>query len=496
MRLLESFLDTDVIALDDVAYFLRHEDDAFDDAITLEALVELGTRLPSGLVYAEGIWIVSEPPPGIAPLAAGSPWYAVERSLAVVMPAVRSRLVTLLVDLARHHAIAARVLRDLGPRPDLVEALLTPELAPGAAAELAMLLDAPPSLVAELDAHALGLRTELAVMATRAFQPVVRLHATLRVRNLRRRGARLVEALVARLPDGPFRVALSDGPMLLEPLSPYVRDLAPALATWALENPARISTSGLVEALGAVRAPSADLAALVVPDLFAHAPQLVAERRRAERAAGLDLVDDVGAIAGWAELSRLAAPDAQALGPDPSGTLVVLAAAGEDLLVEAARGLLSTGRVIGLAMVLRCGLDVEHPVVADGLASDDDGAALTQSGDVADRAARIGIELLRPGTLGIDDDRGAPRVALELVALARRAKVLGRLPDDAPVAILFHPRGDRPRQTTLSARQAELSAAKVALGVLSQDREDTSVKGRVRRPASQNAPGVSRRFRA
>ncbi|MCK6549083.1 hypothetical protein L6R52_24785, partial [Myxococcota bacterium] len=186
MRLLESFLDTDVIALDDVEYYLRHEDDGFDDALTLAALVELGTRLPSGLVYAEGVWIVAEPPPGIEPLAAGSRWFAVERSLAIVMPPNRSRLVALLVDLARHHAIAARVLRDLGPRTDLVQALLAPELAPTVAAELAVLLDAPPSLVAELDLRAPGLRTELAVMATRAYEPVVRLHAALRVRNLRR----------------------------------------------------------------------------------------------------------------------------------------------------------------------------------------------------------------------------------------------------------------------------------------------------------------------
>ncbi|MCK6547857.1 hypothetical protein L6R52_18540, partial [Myxococcota bacterium] len=257
-----------------------------------------------------------------------------------------------------------------------------------------------------------------------------------------------------------------------------------------------VSTPGLVDALSELRAPSADLAALVVPDLFAFAPGLVDERRRAKRAAGLDLDDDAGVIVGWAELSRLGAADEQALGADPSGTLVILAAAGEDLLVEAARGLLSTGRVIGMAMVLKAGLDVDLPVAADGLASDDDGAALTQSSELADRASRIGIDLLRPGTLAIDDDRGAPRVALELVALTRRAKVLGRLPDDAPLGLLFHPRGDTPRSTSLPARAAELCAAKVALGFLSQNREDTSAKGRVRRPASQNAPGISRRFRA
>lgn len=493
--MLDPFLDLDVIPLDDVAQALAAADPSFDTAPVLPGLVELGTRLPSGLVHAESIWILAEPPGAVEPLAPGSPWYAVEQSLAVVLPPSRAGIEGILSDLARYHAFAARVARELSERHDILGALSGGELGSASAAELSVLLDAPPNLVASLDRYAAGLRGDLVEMALRRFEPIVRLHAALRTRHFRLLGARIAASLLARLPRGPFRLALSDGTMILEHLSPYVRDLGHALTTWGLENVDRLGTQGLAEALRETRQrPSPDLAALVVADLFAVAPELLPERRAAEATAGLSLSDEGAVAFGFADLARLALPDEHTVTKDSTGTLALIAGAPDLALVEALGVLLDTGRVRGLSVVLSAPLEGELPVVPDAIASDRDGARLDSAGALADRAGQLGATVSRPGCVPVDDARAIPRVAMELVGLTRRARVQGRLESDAPLGLIFFPRGAA-AEGTLGRRLAELQSGRLALYLLSS-RDDTSGQPRPKRPASQNAPGISRRFRA
>jgi hypothetical protein len=289
---------------------------------------------------------------------------------------------------------------------------------------------------------------------------------------------------------------VSDTPSVLELFSPYVRDLGFAISTWALENEELLRTPGLAEALrSAGDRPTVDLASLVIPDLFDHQPELLAERREAEATQGLFLADEEDVIFGWADLSRLAQPDEASIARESMSTVVLLVSPSEPLLVEAANELLDTGRIIAASFVFAAPVEVPGVIVVDSLATDRDGFANSRANDLAERAMKLGVDLHRPGCLFIDDDRGAPFVTFELLARARRARALGRFPDEAPVFPVFYPvrRGETVQPLGLKIR--EIDAGRVALSLLSSQ-EDPPVVARVRKGPAQNAPGVSRRFRA
>jgi hypothetical protein len=262
-----------------------------------------------------------------------------------------------------------------------------------------------------------------------------------------------------------------------------------------VENSGRLSTAGLADALEASRArPSPDLAALVVPDLFAFAPELALERREAESTSGLWLRDEDGIVFGHAELARLQLPDEASLAKDAGGTVALIAGAPEAALAEATRTLLDTGRVTALSASLSTAIDADYALIPDALAGERDGAKIPTAAELIERASKTGVEVHRPGCVMVDDTRGAPRVALELLALSRRAKAQGKLDEDAPIGLVLYPRSLGVR-ATLTRKIAELFSGRLALYLLSS-REDPLAGGRSKRPMAQNAPGISRRFRA
>jgi hypothetical protein len=493
---LDALLGEDEVHLSTLSEAMIADRPALDDGSDLHALIDLGTRLPSGLVHAEAIWIVHEPPPGLQPLAPESAWYAMDRSLVVVTQPGRRSLLDLLADLARYHLAANRVAGRLGARPDLMEGLESESIDAPVAADLAVSLDASLQLVASLDRSAPGLRADLTAMARGRFDPVLRIHAALHPGREKTKGARLAESLLAKLPAGGFRLLVSDTAMVLEHLSPYVRDLGYALAAWGLENASSLRTTGLAEALaeGPDRL-STDLAALVVPDLFAAAPELLDERRRAEETAGLHLWDAEGSIAGFADLARLSLPDETAVARGASGTIALLASQSEDVVLQATAALLESGRVIALGVVLGSAIDARDPIVPDALATDADGIWVQPAQEIAERAQKSSIRANRIGAVRVDDRQGAPALAAELMGLARRAQVLGRVHRDAPTFPILYGRTKDGAVPPLEVRIGEVEAGRLALAFLSSTEDPPSASAGVR-AMSQNAPGVSRRFRA
>jgi hypothetical protein len=496
MSALDALLDHESFSLELAADALGSDDPNIDLEATLGRLLDLCMRFPGGLIHARSIGILSERPVGLEALAEGSPWYAVEDRVIVVVRRKKSAVRKLVADLAMYFILADRYGAALSRRADLVEALALPALTPEVATELALALDAPPSLVMQLDRRVPTLRADLAAMAPRMFSPDVRIHASLRTPHMRVQGARVGRDLLGRLPQGTIRLLICDSPAALEHLSPYARDLGFALSTWGLENEEQLSTPGLADALreSSDRA-SVDLASLVVPDLFASAPELLLERREAEVTAGLFLADDADVVSGFAELSRLAQPDETAIARESSGTLAVLASPSEPLLVEAAGELIDSGRVSAISIVLAASIDAPGIIVFDALANEHDGTAIARANELAERATKLSIELHRPGCLTVDDERGAPALAFDLVARTRRARALGRLSEEVPVYPVLYPTARGGAFQSLTQKLRELEAGRVALSLLSSQ-EDPPTVARTRRGTLQNAPGLPRRFRA
>lgn len=496
MSALEALIDHGAFALELATDALSSDDPNIEVEATLGKLFELTTRLPAGLIHARTIGVLAERPEGLMPLAEGSVWYAVEDRLLAVVPKKKSAVKKLVLDLAMYFLIADRYGAALAAKPELVAELRADQLSPQAAADIALAIDAPPSLVFQVDRRAPTLRAELAAMADRTFAPDVRIHTSLRTPHMRVRGARLGRDLLGKLPQGSLRLLIADSTTAIEHLSPYVRDLGFSLSAWGLENEDLLTTPGLGEALrGAGERASVDLAAIVVPDLFAHSPELLRERREAEATAGLHLADDAEVTFGFADLSKLVLPDESAVARDASGLIAVLASTSEPLLVEAANELIDSGRVHAISFVLAASIDAPGVLIADSLATEKDGVAIVRAQELADRAQRLGVEVHRSGCLIVDDERGAPALAFELIARTRRARALGRLPDEIPVFPILYPIVRGEAFQPLSVKMREIDAGRVAISLLSSQ-EDPPAVARVRRGVVQNAPGVSRRFRA
>jgi hypothetical protein len=134
-------------------------------------------------------------------------------------------------------------------------------------------------------------------------------------------------------------------------------------------------------------------------------------------------------------------------------------------------------------------------IVPDALATEEDGARLAFAGELAERAARIGVEVHRPGCVRVDPASGSHALAFQLVGETRRAKAVGRISEEAPTLVVLYPTSVSRSSPQLSARIAEIEASRIVLSLMLVQEEPQPSRGS-RRVMPQNAPGISRRFRA
>lgn len=449
---------------------LLDEDSEDSASFTLSSLVDVWSRLPTGLVHAETIELASESPvsspsvevgaPRFEPLGPRSIWYARARSLTVVCGA--SSAAVLLADLARYRHFGRVLSANLGGVPLLADQLLLSPTPPSAVERLAATLD---STVAELSRVLLrypGLLADIAWLAKRGFDPEVRVQANLRPRVQRARAIEVADRLAARIAADRFSLFVSDDPGPLELISPYASDLVSPLQRWAIENADEISVNGLVEAIHREDEGRRDLAVLVTPDLFRCHPSLLEERRSNEQTQGLFLSDAGGATFGVAEIDRLAAPD-PALPSDAGQTLAIVAGGGPVFLATVASRLLETGRVDRTAVVQALDVDSDRVVVPRVVLTPQDGVRLPESEAFAEAASKLGLDVVWVEPLEIVGARaGASPLPLVLGA-HRRAWAADQLDPDAPCFVTLYgaPSGDC--RIHLERARARLNAGRLAL---------------------------------
>lgn len=463
--LLAPLVDAPTLDLEEVAHVLVAED-ADETTLDFARLLRLAGRLPAGLVGADSVWMTSVPPVGLAPLAPGSAWSALDRALIVTVPPGRAALVATATDLARYALAAGEVRRILAPQPELVDALLgAAPLDAAASTRLALALGADPEVIATLDRRAPGLRRDLGDMARRVFRPQVQLHPSTRASRWRGLGTSIARRLLEALPAGPFRLVLADSTDVVEHLSPYARDVAPLLSAWATENPHEIAVRGLVDVLASQpRAIASDHATLVIRDLARAHAETLEERRTIERAAGLELFDEASMVFGYADVAHLPTPDPRALPAGSRGILAVVAGPSDETLLAAASALLESGRVEALSVIARGGPDLDAPcAVPELLVSDDDALALEGAPRLARRVEALGIRLARGRRVAVDAERGAPPWAFALLRLMRRAQHTGLFPAEGRASLALHARSAGAATTELEAAVAGLQAARIGL---------------------------------
>ncbi len=489
-RLIDLLANRAVVDLGAIAQVIAAGAPHLVDRVRLDDLLALCARLPSGLIHAESIWVLEARPSDLVPLAEGSAWSAMERSLVVEVPASGGDLTALLLDLARYRLAAATIRARLSERSDLIDAL-DGELDPMLVTELAVLLEAPASEIAGVDWRAPQLRADLAWMARRDFAATVHLHDDVRPDRLEERGRQIADAVLAQLPAGEIWVLISDGFAPIELVSPYVRDLGHALFRWGIENADRLRTFDLAPALEAQQGtPNADLAALVVPDLFRSEPDLLEERRQNEASQGLHIESRGGTTFGWAELARLAAPDRRAIPESAGGALALVCGGAPEVQIAASRRLLASGRVAGIAHVLAAAVRADV-VVAHMLATIDDGFHLAGAPMLMEKASELGIAVHPIERL--DDP---PEVLVRLLRATRYARVRNALPGTASVYSLLTPKLPEGATPTINGRLAGLSAARLALATLLSRASSRDRTGTFKSPSSGQKPSFPRRFRA
>jgi hypothetical protein len=270
-----------------------------------------------------------------------------------------------------------------------------------------------------------------------------------------------------------------------------VRDLGHALFRWGLENSDQLRTFGLLQALqDREEAPDGDLAALVVPDLFRSMPDLLEERRSNEATQGLHLEDRNGTIFGWAEVGRLAAPDRRAVPDGIAGTLALVCRGAPETMIAAARTLVASGRVAGIAQVWSADVRADV-VVASMLATRDDGFQLAGAPLMIEKAAELGLPIHPVDTL--DDP---PDVLVKLLRVVRRARVRNELADSAMIFSLMTPRLPDGAMPTLKGRLAALAAARLALATMTSAPSSRDRTLASKSSTSGQKPSFQRRFRA
>ncbi|MFO0726821.1 MAG: hypothetical protein U1E65_23755 [Myxococcota bacterium] len=488
--MIEALLDGPLLELERICQTLAAED-ADETSFDFERFWATASRLPSGLVHAEAVWITSVAPVGVEPLGPGSAWYALDRSLIVVAPPGRAALRVLVVDLARYALASEALARIFAADPALVEALHEP-LDGQAVTRLALALGTDPERLFAIDRRLPSLRGDLAALAQRSFRPEVHLHPSTRPSKWRRLGESIGRRILDALPVGPFRLALSDAPELVEHLSPYLRDAGPAIAGWAVEHAEELSLPGLARALDAHsgRSPPADLVALAIPDLVRRHQEVLEERRLVERASGLELFDEAGIVFGFTELSQLPAADARAVPAGSRGLFVVIAGRADETLMAAHRVLLDSGRVEGLALAFAAGPEIEGTIaIPELLVGEDDAIEVP----LADRLLRRVEPAMasRARRVIVDAERAAPPIVYDLLRLTRRAELEGLFPHDGRRSLVLVRRSADPGGSELERRSAVLHAARLALAGLHLGENAPST-----RPSDASKNPKSLRFRA
>lgn len=452
----------------------------------IEHLLQLARRLPAGLVHAEAIWILTEAPAGFVRLAEESPWFAHERSLAVVIEPREELLHGLLADLAGYAQVAHALAAALAGAQALRGALANPPLSPSDNAELSLRTGDRPAVLATVDRDAPGLWAEVSLLSEQPFRATVWIHEALQSGQAIASGQEIAAAL-AGATYGPAALVVAETPLLIEHFSPYVRDLGHALYAWAAENRERIEGLGLTAALSSP--PNDDRAALIAAELLAGSAELLEERREAEASQGLVLADRRGTTFGHADLSQLAAPDPVLA--EANGRIVWLIAGGAGAtLVAATRALLETQRVTQLVFVGEARYDGQSPLVPEALTTEDDAIRLSTAGELVERAKRLDITVELAPDLDVRREHGAWPLAAAILGLFRRAQVKQWVPAEAPVHACFYPRPLR----RLDRGQAALLAARLGLSALSLG--ESQKKTPTKTPAGTGPSRYVRRFRA
>lgn len=455
------------------------------------SLLELGARLPGGLVHAERITTVPEPPPYLEPLVAGSRWHALGAGLVVAVG--EGELDGLLADLYAYRALADDLRARLGGVEGAAEALEAADLAPGLALELEQLLEARPGELAALFGRAPGLRRDFGWMLRRAFDPEIVVHPGLDPERQRAHGAQMAEQILARIPAGRFHLLVADHPTPLELLSPYPSDLGHSLYQWGIENPEALPVAGLADALAQTQdAPTRDLASAVAEALMAaSADPIRVERRENEAAQGLWLSEAWGATWGVADLERLEAPDPVV--PNLPGVVIALVLGGpEQARLEAVARLARSGRLEGLGVIARSGMTGAAPLVPEAVTWSDDAIRLELGVPLARMAQRVGLPARRVGAVEVSADAGAPGWVAKTLTRWRRARITGALDAQAKPVVALAPRG--PRLDLVSA-QAAVNTAKIVLSGLLDPELGSAPAAKKGRGLGRDG-GVSRRFRA
>ncbi len=438
--------------------------------------------VPLGLIHAEDIAVVVAPPAGFTPLGPGSAWFGSGRSLAVAAPRGAGPVVAAI---GRYAALSAWVLARLDGAAPLADALRSKAVGPAERVDLALRLELPAAEVARLDAA--GALPELGWMACRPFSPVVRVAPELRPSVEFRRGAAAGASLAARAGE-ELAVFAAEDPVALHLLSPYPRDIGHALVAWALENPDRLATVGLADAMAArVRSPDPDLVALVAEDLLAAEPGLLEERRANERSAGLDL-DDQGRISvSLLRLEALAAPDAAI--ETGQGLFAVAAGPSRPALEGFVAALFERSRVRALGLVSSVEGSLPAPLAPGALVTAADGYALPGAERLLAVAREHGASVERGASLELT---GSSAWVARSVGKARRAMVRGAVSPQLDLFVVVHGASKRPH---VNERCSVLAAARAVLSAMARPGEKANSPGSIQVNPGTNRP-FDRRFRA
>jgi len=404
-------------------------------SIDLGALIELSRKLPSGFVHADALWLISEPPEDLEPLAPGSAWYAAGRELLVVVRSGdRWNAAELLKVVYTYYCAAQQVYLKLADRPEILDALLSGEdIDSENRTQWALCLDAPLDFFHRIEAENAELRFDLGWMGRRSFCPLVHIHSSLRPQIGQRRGREAAAQLLEKLPEGPIRLIVSDNEGIVDPISPYLRDLVRPICQWGRENESSLSVEGLYPQLvGGQLEDSIEMAALVLPDLLSASEELLSEKRVAEAQAGLHFVHDDALKIAWSSIDKLEGADPFVVQGNTlamrAERLVLISARSEESLLAAARLVLDTGRVVSVAGVFA--LDGTHlPAVISTscLIGSETAIRLQAQAALVEKAqeAQVEIEVLK--CIGTDVGPRINPTALRLALLVNRQKHVQRI---------------------------------------------------------------------
>ena len=457
----------------------------------LQRLIEIGSRLPRGLIHADAVHVLAEAPLDGAPLAPSSAWYALGREVAVVIdPSEGDELEDLLHDLAAYAALSRRLAQYGAEDPELVEAAGRTDAADPAVLRLLGGLGSAVNRWPTLDDQAPGLREDIQAMLHRPFEAPVHVHPHVRPRWLEDAGRAWADELWAQCPAERPWVIISDGPEPIELLSPYARDLTAALGQWAAENPSEIRQPGLLDAWQ--EAPGDELASMVVPDLLRFAPDLVTERRANERSQGLFIEDRLGAQAGYVEVGRLAAPDAFAVPAGARATALMVTGGARSLRVAMAERWVVQG-IAGIAGVFSAPVTGTQPIVPKVVADDADAYVLPGTPDLIAEAHGLGMDVVADDVLTITGQRHAPVV--RTLGQVRRGQLCGDMDGQTPIYVAFTPRERVRTIQSLAQRRAGFDAARLVLRRAWLPALDKG-NGGPKTPRNPGKDAAQRRFRA